>query len=384
MYRPAANRMLWTSIMLSASLVTVACSSSPSHSATSTSASTSTGASAAPSGGSSPNAPATVVTGSTPLTDSTFPTPSSTPETFTAALTFGTGSFSLSQPTAGLADLASYTATLALTFEGTRDGQPSSWTKTYTMVTSKSPAISQLTVDSSGDLADLARVVRIDSDGVSYEKLGDSACNATVPDAGQPPPALFEPAAALTSVIGADPAGSETVDGTPTDHYTFDEKALGQAGRATSKGDMWVATPGGYIVKFDVTTSAKADYFGEGIEGTATFSYAVTGVSQPAALAMPADCPPGLVNVQPMPDASDVAATPGSLSFNTATSVADVAAFYQAEIPKAGWTLATEPAVTDTSTELDFSQGSVTLTVLISADSSLTSVDMLLSTEPGT
>jgi hypothetical protein len=386
MDRSAANRMLWASIMLTASVVTMACSSSStSRPTTSISTSTSTAASAAPSVGSSPTTTSTTaVTGSTTPTDSTFPTPSSTPETFTAALTFGTGPFTLTQPKAGLADLASYTATLALTFDGTRDGKPSTWTKTYTLMTSKSPAISQLTVDSSGDLTDLARVVRIDTDGVSYEKLGDSACNATVADVGQPPPALFEPAAALTSVIGADPAGNDTVDGTPADHYTFDEKALGQAGQATSKGDMWVATTGGYIVKFNVTTSAKADYFGEGIEGTATFNYAITGVNQPPAVAMPADCPPGLVNMQPLPDASDVVTTPGSLSFNTASSVADVAAFYQAEIPKAGWTLTTDPAVTDTSTELDFSQGSVTLTVLISTNASVTSVDMLLSTEPTT
>ena len=380
MYRFVANRTLWTSILLSASLVTVACSSSsPSHSATSTP----TTASSASSAESSVNAGTAAVAGSTPQTDSTFPTPSSTPETFTAALTFGSGPFTLGQPTAGLADLASYTATLALTFDGTRDGQPSKWTKTYTLLRSKSPAVNQLTVDSSGDLADLGRVVRIDGDGVSFEKLGESACNATVADAGQPLPALFEPAAALTSVIGADVAGSDTVDGTPSDHYTFDEKALGQDGRATSKGDVWVATTGGYIVKFDVTTSAKADYFGEGVEGTATFNYAVTGVGQPAAVAMPADCPPGLVNVQPLPDASDVVTTPGSLSFNTATSIADVVAFYQAEIPNAGWTLTSEPAVTDTSTELDFSQGSVTLTVLVSTDATLTSVDMLLDTEPG-
>lgn len=251
-------------------------------------------------------------------------------------------------------------------------------------MSSKVPAVSQLTVDSSGDLLDLGRVVKINDAGLSYEKIGDTPCLAPDADVGQPPPALFEPAAALPSVIGADPAGNEPVDGTPADHYAFDEIALGQVGQATSTGDVWVATTGGYVVKYDLTTKAKADYFGEGIAGTATFHYAVTGVGQPAAVAMPADCPPGLVNVTPLPDASDTSATPGSLSFDTGRSVGDVAAFYQSEIPKAGWTLTTEPAVTDTSTELDFSQGSTTLTVLISTDGSLTAVDMLLSNEPGT
>jgi len=220
--------------------------------------------------------------------------------------------------------------------------------------------------------------VQISTAGVSYDKLGDKPCTANVATADDPLPVLFQPAAGLTGVIGADLAGPDTVDGTATMHYTFNEKALGLDGRATSVGELWVDATGGYIVKYDLTTAAKADYFGAGIEGKVTFHYAVTGVNQPAAIAPPPDCPPGLVAVQPLPDATDVTSTPGALSFTTATSAADAAAFYQSEIPKFGWTLAAAPAITDTSTELDFVNGSATLTVLISSEAGTASIDILL------
>jgi hypothetical protein len=321
----------------------------------------------------------TEVSASSPQTDgSTFPTPSSTPETFTADLTFGSGPFTLTQTTTGLGALTGYSATLSVSFDGTRHGQPSTWTKTYTRQTNATPATVQLTVDSTGDLTDLDRGVQIEAAGVSYDKRGDAPCTATETVDGGPPAELFQPATALTSVIGADSAGPDTVDGTATTRYTFDEKALGLDGQATSVGALWVAATGGYVVKYNLTTTAKAEYFGAGVEGTVTFSYALTGANQPATIAVPADCPPGLVDVQPLQDASEVTTMPGLLSFTTATSAADAAAFYQNEIPQSGWTQTADPAISDTSTELDFAQGSTTLTVLISSEGGTTSVDILL------
>ncbi|KAB2854599.1 MAG: hypothetical protein F9K46_16725, partial [Anaerolineae bacterium] len=46
--------------------------------------------------------------------------------------TFGPGPFNLILPEAGLETLASYRATLILSFDGTLDGQPAQWSRTYT------------------------------------------------------------------------------------------------------------------------------------------------------------------------------------------------------------------------------------------------------------
>jgi hypothetical protein len=213
-----------------------ACSSSSSSSSTVLSASSAT-LSTIPSTSSAPDssdassvsspAPTTDVSATSPQTDgSTFPTPSSTPETVTANLTFGPGPFTLTQPTTGLAALTGYSATLSVSFDGTRNGQPSTWVKTYTRQNNSTPAAGQLTVDSSGDLTDVSCIVQIETAGVSFDKRGEAPCTATVSTDGDPLVELFQPAAALTGVIGADSAGSDTVDGTATMHYIFDEKAL--------------------------------------------------------------------------------------------------------------------------------------------------------------
>ena len=72
-----------------------------------------------------------------------------------------------------------------------------------------------------------------------------NACTASVIEQGASLSEIWEPAGFLTGVIGADEAGSETVNGAAAQHYTFDERVLGQSGVAKSTGEMWVASDGG-------------------------------------------------------------------------------------------------------------------------------------------
>ena len=155
----------------------------------------------------------------------------------------------------------------------------------------------------------------------------------------------LEPAGFLTGVIGAEAAGSETVNGA-ADHYTFDERALGQLGLAKSTGELWVASNGGYIVRYKVATKGTAVYFGEGIEGTLTWDYELTGVNQPVAVELPKGCPAGMVNAPLLPGATAVRRVPGLLSYSTSTGLAAAAAFYQKQIPLLGWKLTGDPDVT--------------------------------------
>src|SRR5688572_3294297 len=72
-----------------------------------------------------------------------------------ADLAYGPGTFSFPDAKTGLADLSSYKATLVLAFEGTRDGQPSQWSKTYILHSTNEPAARQLIIEKTGDLSDL-------------------------------------------------------------------------------------------------------------------------------------------------------------------------------------------------------------------------------------
>lgn len=304
--------------------------------------------------------------------------PTATPEPGAASVEsnvdFGPGAFNFPDTKAGLADLSSYKATLTLTFDGTESGQAQQWTKTYVMLAAKDPAVHQLTIEKTG--ADSVFMAEVN--GAAYEQRGENACIATVLEEADSLTELFEPARFLSGVIGAEEAGSETVNDVAANHYTFDERAFGQLDIAQSTGEMWIAFDGGYIAKYLLTTKGNEDYFGEGIEGTLTWDYELTDINQPVAVTLPDDCPAGLVNAPLLPDASNTLSMPGILTYDTSTSLADAVAFYQKEIPNIGWELVGEPTITDTTALLDFIQGDQTMAIVITTGDTGTTVHVVL------
>jgi len=291
---------------------------------------------------------------------------------------YGPGDFIFPDTKAGLADLTSYKAVLHLSFDGIRAGVSEQWSKTYVMLNSREPLARLLTIEKTGDLSDLNIVYMAEMDGVIYERLGENACSAKVIEPGASPGERLEPAGFLTGVHGAESAGGETVNGMAVDYYTFDERAFGQQEVAQSTGEIWVASQGGYIVRYVLTTKGNADYFGEGIEGTLTLDYELTDVNASVTFTLPEDCPAGLVDVPLLPDSSNVANMPGVLSYETSTGLAEAAAFYQERIPGQGWTLLDEPGITETTAFLEYQQGDQNLTVILSAEAGVTTVHILL------
>lgn len=291
---------------------------------------------------------------------------------------FGPGAFNFLEPAAGLSDLSSYKATLSLSFDGTEAGQPSQWSKTYAMLVTLEPVARQLTIEKSGQVSDPDPVFMAEVAGAAYEWRGENACTATMLEPGDSLAEQMEPAGFLTGVIGAEEAGSETVNGVAANHYTFDERALGQLDLAQSTGEMWIASDGGYIVKYLLTTKGNADYFGEGIEGTITWDYALTDVNQPLTVELPKDCPAGMVDAPLLPDAADVVNVQGVLTYTTATSVADAAAFYQQQLPDLGWQLVADPVVAETLAVQDFTREDQQLSVTILVDEDGTTVQLVL------
>lgn len=295
-----------------------------------------------------------------------------------ADVAFGSGPFTLLDTEAGLTGFSSYKATLTLSFDGTRDGQPSQWSKTYVMLTTKEFATRQLTIEKSGDLSDLDAVFMAESNGAVYERRGENACYANVIEEGNSLSKRLEPAGFLNGVIGADEAGIETVNDVASGKYTFDERSFGQSDIAKSTGEMWVASDGGYIVKYVLTTEGDANYFGEEMEGTLTWNYELTDVNQPVTITLPDDCPAGMVDAPLLPAASNVLNMPSVLAYDTASSLADAAVFYQEQIPGLGWTLVSEPVITETTALMEFTQGNQTMTVIITAANTGTKVQIVL------
>jgi hypothetical protein len=235
-----------------------------------------------------------------------------------------------------------------------------------------------LTIAKTGDNAEPDPLFLAEVSGTAYEQHGTAGCTASVLDPAQSQVALMEPAGFLTAVIGAQPAGTETVNGLAANHFTFDERALGQAGIATTTGEMWLAASGGYLVKYTLTTQGDANTFGDGIVGTLTVDYELSGVNEPVTLQLPDDCPAGRVDAPRLPDAANVVEVPGLLSYDTAASLAEAAAFYQQQLPSLGWTVLDEPGAGEHSVMLEYTQAGQTLTIAITASDSGSRVDIVL------
>jgi hypothetical protein len=141
---------------------------------------------------------------------------------------------------------------------------------------------------------------------------------------------------------------------------------------------VWLASAGGYIVRYSLTSNAGPDYFGDAIDGTISWDYELTAVNQPVTLALPDDCPPGLVDAPRLPDATSVDSLPGLLTYDSATPLADVVAFYQTELGTRGWVASDDPYIDDIDASVEFTQGTSTLTLTATLNGAVTSVQLLM------
>ncbi len=298
--------------------------------------------------------------------------------------TFGPGSFNL-QPATGLADLSGYQATLSIDFKGNEGGKSNPWTETFQLLVRGKPLARALTATFKGSAPAAAYIASWSAsmNGMFYRRAEDGSCIGSVPQVQSDPnagPLVSEPADFLPTLIGAEDAGAKTVNGIAAKGYKFDERALGAAGRAKATGEVWVAATGGYVLKYSLTLQGGADYFGEGGDGTLTWAYDVTKAGQPAAIALPKDCPEGLVDAPVMDDAKNVQRLPGVTLYTTPSTVAQVADFYQKQLPAAGWKLDGKPGIGDKAGLLNFKQGNAQLAVLITVGDQGTAVRLLLAT----
>lgn len=308
-------------------------------------------------------------------------TPTVTVGTPVAVPTFGPGSFNLA-PATGLAALTGYQAALSIDFKGHEDGQDSPWTESFTLLANGKPSARALTATFKGKAPAAAYIPSwsAEMNGVYYRLGADGTCVGSVVDVTSGPnaPMVWEPADLLPGVIGAEAAGNESVNGSSARHYKFDETALGVAGRAKATGEVWVADSGGYVVKYALTLNGGEDYFGKGSDGTLTWAYEMKQTSQPAAIVLPKDCPPGLIDAPVMDNAQDVQRYPAATLYTTSSTVAQVADFYQKKLPAAGWKLDGKPTIGKSGAQITFKQGNSQLIVLITVEDNGTAVRLLL------
>lgn len=281
-------------------------------------------------------------------------------------LEFGPGAFDLDDPVIGLDGLSSYQATLALHFDGVRNGQPEEWSQTVQMRAVRGDsAFRQVIIENDGPVA--GQSFMADANGMRYEQIDNGECRAESLADFEPLELDWEPAGLLFPLHGADGAQPEQVNGLDAKHYTFDARALGESKLNEAQGEVWLASDGGYVLRYVITKTGGENYFGEGMEGSMTWDYSLTDINQPLSLELPAGCPQGMVAAPLMPDAANVEQLPEVTHYTTSASVEQVLAFYAEELPALGWEVSGEPALAETTGLATYTLGDQQLTLFISS-----------------
>lgn len=326
---------------------------------------------ATPAGGSGAPSVAPGSTGATPGA-----TPGAQASGLEASVDVGPGTFYLSDPEVGLAQLASYTATLTVSFAGTADGQSRTWSKAYRMQHTGQPAVSLVIVDVTGDTSPPDPRFVAEAAGTAYTGNVDGTCSGVSLDPGRSIVAPYAPSGLLPGLMGAEEAGAEVANGVTANHYTFDERAMLDTGGADSTGEIWVAVDGGYVVRFLLKTTADAAYFGSGLAGTITWDYQLLDVNAVSAVALPEGCQ---LDAPIMADASNALVLARYVGFDTASRVTDAVAFYKQQLPSRGWQLKSEPFRGADRAVVEFAKGAQVLNLLVTTTESGTRVDLTLS-----
>lgn len=171
----------------------------------------------------------------------------------------------------------------------------------------------------------------------------------TVPESQ---PAVFQ-WASPTEVLNTDSCalkGKETVEGVETEHYRCDEHAF-QAASAVAENLSLTNGYLDYYIAPDLQIPVKTVIYWEGTSDGAPFSYQmeslISDVNTPITITAPEGVtPPGAGEDVPVMDgAEDVASFSGMVSYLSAQPMADVAAWYEAQMPANGWTLNAESSM---------------------------------------
>ncbi|HEY2916769.1 MAG TPA: hypothetical protein VGI98_06100 [Candidatus Limnocylindrales bacterium] len=293
------------------------------------------------------------------------------------ALGIGSGPFFLSDPRSGLDALPAYEETLTIAFSGTVDGAPRQWSTTHRFQHTATPAMSMLTIEAGVGVGAPVEdpVLVAEGSGAMYEQAAAGPCMGRRLDPTRSRLAELEPAAQIPGLMGADEAGSESLSGVATKHYRFDGRAILEGAGPQTTGDVWVAAADGSVRKYVRSTTADAGYFGGGMAGTMTWTYGLRELDAATRVALPRACQ---LDVPVMSGATDLLVLPTYAGFDTSSTVAQVAAFYKAQLPPAGWAYASTPVTSSTQVVLTFKSGARVLNVIVTAAAAGRRVDLAL------
>jgi hypothetical protein len=265
----------------------------------------------------------------------------------------GDGDFNLADPGAGLDSLRSYRQSLETTFEGTIGGEETRSQITLAREVVDDPP-AELTWIETGEQGMLFFG---SVGGIHYSQPSpDETCFAYSQEAASSESGFAYQLAALPPISGATFASEEEINGVQAKRYTFDERAIGFTSPARAQGEVWVASSGGYVLRYVLSLEAPDSQLGPGVSGVQTWSYEVSEVDT-GTTSLPESCLLLQENTGPAADlprmdgAAQVHQQPGYQVYQVQASIEDAVAFYREQAESLGWT-AGEPVQFDAATRM--------------------------------
>ncbi len=294
----------------------------------------------------------------------------------------GSGDFILADPRVGLDTLTSYRSSLTVSFDGTVAGQQAQWSSTSVLTRISDPASALLTIQRTGDLDTADPDLVVESAGVAFQRdaTGNCASNDLDPQASLLD--TLEPAAQLAGVVGGESIGGKDIDGAPASGYRFDQRAVGQDSVATTTGEVWMANDGDYVIAYTMSATAGAELFGDGVEGTMSWEYALTDVNSSVTVDIPPECGTALLNAPLLDDATNIVRFDTGVRFDTSSNPADIVAFYQEHGPVVGWVAEGDPSSDAERGTVEFTAGDALITVVALAADAGSNVTIVSGAKP--
>ncbi len=249
----------------------------------------------------------------------------------------GSSGVLLQDPTLGLADLAGYHASLSQDVTGTLKG--AAFERHMKLELTRAPATGDydfsLSIQGSDEPSTYLRVIGLGTATYAWDSP-DGHCAGEYDE--QLAKKLIDPTAMLSPVSKATKVGNESANGIPATHYRFDQNALAWADPKTKvTGEIWIASTGGYVVKYLLNVSAPSKPDPIGAQVAQTWDYEVGGTDGSASVALPKGCLAVLTDVPVMADARSLIRANGMTDFVTASTGRQVLDFYSQKLPALGW-----------------------------------------------
>lgn len=285
----------------------------------------------------------------------------------------------------GASNLSSYRSQFTLTYSGTDDtGTAVNGSFTMNVEATTNPPANRFIwemEDSSNnaemgsfDMTQIGDVVYM----ITSEAGGEPQCISLPADGGlaEQSPA-FSPDSMLenTDLSGARRIlPNEQINGVMTRHYRATATEAVLFGFDNYTIDIWVAIDGGYPVRQVMVGDGTMTGLFTG-SGHVEWTYDLLDINVPVDIQPPAGCEaPGGGDFPQMADATGVTSMGGLLTYTTASPIADVVAFYQAQLPPLGWVAGTASTDVPGFATLEFTRGDEHVSITISGGDGATTV----------